>query len=107
MKRSRRETKVVETTVVIFRMDRQGIVFALLPELPTDIHGVYCTCYEHVGQHSSADYHGCIASSRPATPTEYGDLLIELERRGYHVDARRRATPVMHERRRLGRDFRR
>jgi hypothetical protein len=87
-------------TVVIFRADRDGIVFALFPELPADNHGIYCTAYQHLGQHCSADYHGCIFHSRPAKPSEYTALLIELEKRGYHVDVRRRATPDMHERRR-------
>jgi hypothetical protein len=89
------------TTVVVFRMDKEGIVFALFPELPADNHGTYCTAYQHVGQHCAADYYGCVARSRSAKPDEYADLLIELERRGYHVDVRRRATPIMHERRRL------
>ena len=90
----------METTIVIFRKDKEGIVFALFPELPADNHGIYCTCYQHIGQHCAADYHGCIANSRTAKPNEYADLLIELERRGYHVDVRLRATSVMHERRR-------
>jgi hypothetical protein len=89
------------TTIVIFRKDKDGIVFALMPELPADNHGIYCTCYQHIGQHCTADYHGCIANSRSANPDEYADLLIELERRGYYVDVRLRATSVMHERRRL------
>jgi hypothetical protein len=91
----------METTIVIFRADRDGIVFALMPELPADNHGIYCTAYQHIGQHCSADYFGCIQFSRPASPDEYADLLTELERRGYHVDVRSRATSVMHERRRL------
>ena len=90
----------METTIVIFRLDREGIVFALMPELAADNYGRSCTCYQHIGQHCAADYHGCIAASRPAKPNEYADLLIELERRGYHVEVRRRATPVMHDRRR-------
>ena len=87
-------------TVVIFRADRDGIIFALMPELPADNYGTYCTAYQHIGQHCAADYFGCIQFSRPASPQEYADLLIELERRGYHVEVRQRATPVMHERRR-------
>lgn len=86
-------------TIVIFRADRDGIIFALMPELPADNHGIYCTAYQHIGQHCAADYYGCIAQSCSAKPDEYSDLLIELERRGYHVEVRQRATPVMHERR--------
>jgi hypothetical protein len=89
------------TTIVVFRIDKEGILFALMPELPSDNHGTYCTAYQHVGQHCAAEYHACVARSRSAEPTEYQDLLLELERRGYHVDVRRRATPIMHERRRL------
>ena len=40
----------METTVVVFRMDKEGIVFALMPELPADNQGWYCTCYQHIGQ---------------------------------------------------------
>jgi hypothetical protein len=87
-------------TIVIFRADRDGIVFALMPELPADNQGWYCTCYQHIGQHCAADYYGCISQSRSAKPDKYSDLLIELECRGYHVEVRQRATPVMHERRR-------
>lgn len=88
------------TTVVVFRKDREGIIFALMPELPADNQGWFCTCYQHISQHCAADYHLCIFHSRPAKPDEYTDLLIELERRGYHVEVRERAAPVMHERRR-------
>jgi hypothetical protein len=90
----------MDTTIVIFRMGREGIVFALFPELPADTNGVYCTCFQHIGQHCAADYHGCIAASDPAAPAEYHDLFEELERRGYNLTVRQRATPVMHERRR-------
>jgi len=72
-------------TIVIFRKDRTGWkdCFALFPELPSDEHGRLCTAYQHVGQHSAADYYGCIAQSDPATPAEYADLLKELKRMGY------------------------
>ena len=91
----------METTVVIFRVDREGIVFALFPELPADNYGASCTCFQHVGQHCAADYHGCIAQSRPATPIEYADLAAELRQRAYHLQNRQRATYAMHQRRRL------
>ncbi len=92
--------ETIETTVVIFRMDREGNVFALFPELPADNHGFYCTCFQHIGQHCAADYHGCIAESRLATPDEYADLEAELRQRGYDLEIRQRATYAMHERRR-------
>lgn len=90
----------METTAVIFRVCREGIVFALFPELPADNHGIYCTAYQHLGQHCAADYDLCIENSRPAKPDEYRDLFEELERRGYHLQVHMRATAVMHERRR-------
>jgi hypothetical protein len=90
------------TTVVIFRKDRTGWrdCFALFPELPADNYGHFCESYQHVGQHATADYVGCIANSDPATPGEYRDLFEELERRGYNLVVKQRATPEMHERRR-------
>jgi hypothetical protein len=90
----------VNEIIVVFRRDRDGSVFALFPELPADESGRCCTAYQHVGQHCAADYHGCIANSDPASRAEYADLFNELERRGYHLSVRRRATPEMHERRR-------
>ncbi len=47
----------METTIVIFRRDKEGIIFALMPELPADNQGWYCTCYQHIGQHCAADYY--------------------------------------------------
>ncbi len=87
-------------TVVIFLRDRDGSVFALLPELPADEAGRCCTAYQHVGQHCAADYDLCVSRSDPAAPAEYRDLFEELERRGYDLTVRRRTTPDMHERRR-------
>jgi hypothetical protein len=91
-----------QPTIVIFRKDRDGFkdCFALFPEDPADIHGTYCSCYQHIGQHCAADYHGCIANSDPAKPAEYADLQQELEQRGYILSVRKRANPRMHEARR-------
>jgi hypothetical protein len=86
-------------TIVIFRRDCEGIVFALFPELPADYKGRYCTCFQHIGQHCAADYHGCIAQSDPAKPVEYAELLRELEQRGHNLTIRKRATSEMHQRR--------
>lgn len=68
-------------TLVIFRKYHDGEILALFPELPAD--RKHCTCYAHVGQHSAADYQGCIRSSRPATPDEYKALARELESAPY------------------------
>jgi hypothetical protein len=70
-----------DKTVVVFRMwkaEPKGC-FALFPFVPHDRNGLYCESYEHVGQHGGADYSGCIADSRPATPAEYAALKRELE----------------------------
>jgi len=91
--------ETIETTVVIFRMDREGAVFALFPELPADNYGYFCTCYQHIGQHCTADYQGCIAESRQATPAEYADLEAELRQWEYDLEIRQRATYAMHQRR--------
>ena len=87
---------------VIFRRDRTGRrdCFALFPELPGDDRGFFCTAYQHIGEHCAADYDRCVAHSDPAAAHEYVELYEELERRGYVLSVRRRATPEMHERRR-------
>ena len=91
-----------DTTIVVFRKDRDGYrdPFALFPELPSDIGGLFCTCYQHVGQHCGADYALCITNSDPASPAEYADLLEELRRIGYMLVIRKRASRISHERRR-------
>lgn len=76
---------------VIFRVSNEdGSVFALFPYNPATDR--YVTSYQHVGQHCAADYNGCIASSRPATPEEYAPLLQELRRIGYILRIIKRAN---------------
>lgn len=72
-------------TKVVFRVCKEGVVYALMPEIKADVAGRYCTSYEHVGQHGAADYYYCIATSRPAEPHEYQNLIDELGRVGYKV----------------------
>lgn len=79
--------KLKQVTRVVFRIwqvkgDRPDCL-ALFPDL-REASG-YITSYQHVGQHSAADYAGCIASSRPAKPEEYADLAKELTQRGYNL----------------------
>ena len=83
-----------DLTRVVFRVWREkgGDVFALFPGLPTDYLGRFCSCYEHTGQHSSADYGHCIRLSRPATHEEARDLAHELTGRGYKLQAIQRRT---------------
>jgi hypothetical protein len=102
----------MDKTVVIFRKDRPdkygfhtNDVFALMPEIPTDMYGDYCACYQHIGQHGGADYHHCIRTSKPASPAEYAKLKAEIEKiKDYAPDGwdiRKRATPQMHAKRRI------
>jgi hypothetical protein len=81
-------------TDVIFRVDTRknwlgnwtyGNVFALFPHEVADNKG-NVTSYQHVGQHSSADYNHCIKTSRIATENEYKDLKKELESIGYNLN---------------------
>jgi len=79
---------MVEPTIpAVFRFD--GDCFALFPTLEATRDGL-CTCYQHIGQHCAADYAGCIARSKPATPEQYADLLRELTRIGYRLRVVRR-----------------
>ncbi len=89
-------------TVVIFRTDlgRHGAVVALFPELPADVLGRFCLCYQHLGQHSSADTTVVIAQTRPAKPNEYAELKRELESIGYELDIREKVTRELGDRRR-------
>lgn len=74
-------------------------VFALFPTDPADNYGRYCTSYQHIGQHSGADYYHCIRNSRPATKTEARPLLTELRRIGYRPRVLKRAGRRHHEQR--------
>jgi hypothetical protein len=77
------ETEVVD---VIFRVDREGEVFALFPGLAGTRELHTCTSYQHVGQHGSADLAFCMRSSRKATEDEYMPLMRELQRVGYAMN---------------------
>ena len=80
-------------TDIIFRVDQskdfKGVVFALFPHEVCTMNGLVTT-YQHVGQHSSADYNGCIAASKLATPKEYADLKEEMESIGYDINVIKR-----------------
>lgn len=67
-----------EITQVIFRKYKEGDVIALFPYI-IETHEGSVSCYQHVGQHGSADYDGVIKSTVPATEEEYSDLKEELE----------------------------
>ena len=86
-------------TPTVFRIYRHGEGIALFPTLPADFQG-HCLCYQHVGQHGAADHAHVIASTRPATPGEYAELMAELSEIGYMVKPVRRLTRRMDEERR-------
>jgi hypothetical protein len=77
------ETEQPET-VVIFRVWKDdGSVIALFVEVPADLQGKFCNSYEHIGQHSGADFNGVCEGTRPATPAEFASLKRELESNPY------------------------
>ena len=82
-------------TMVIFRVYPDGDVIALFPCQDADILGRYCTSYEHIGQHGSADYEYVLSITRPASAKEAAPLVKELDGLGYNLAMRQRA-PVWH-----------
>ena len=70
-----------------------------LPTDPADNYGHLCTSYQHIGQHSGADYGLCIRNSRPATRREAAPLLTELRRIGYRPRVLQRASRRHHDER--------
>lgn len=87
------ETETMQVETVIFRVWRKGGgVLALFPHI--DAGRGLCSSYEHIGQHSGADYALCIRATRPARPKEYADLKRELQGIGYKLRVRQR-RPVL------------
>ena len=87
-----------EFTPVLFRVSRApkrngADVIAVFPCEPTDRTGTAMSCYAPIGQHGSCGY-GWYATTRPATPAEYADLLAELESApyGYRLKVYQRMT---------------
>lgn len=78
-----------EQTKVVFRKWPEGDILALFPDMNHGYGGL-CASYQHIGQHSGADYSHCIAATRPATLEEYAPLAAELESIGYGLKIRRR-----------------
>lgn len=70
-------------TDVVFRKFKDGEIMALFPyEIET---GRFVLSYQHIGQHSGADYNHFILGTEPATPEQYADLKKELENIGYNL----------------------
>jgi len=78
-------TQDTEPTKTIFRCWPDGNVLALFPRQAGTNDASTCGSYEHVGQHGAADAFHVMQTTRPAAPTEYADLLAELESIGYRV----------------------
>ena len=90
-------------TLVVFRRwpgSSGGDIIALFPAQPADYLGRFCDAYEHVGQHSGADYHGVVQVTKPLSDHEAADLIRELERIGYRLKSIRRVSRKRHEARR-------
>lgn len=67
-------------------------VVAVFPEIDAGVSlgkSPLCLSYEHVGQHSGAQYSNVISLTTPATPEEYAELKEELESLGYVLDVRK------------------
>jgi len=76
-------------TQIIFRVDKDNEIFALFPHEVSNNNGDV-TCYQHIGQHSSADYTHCIKQSKIATPTQSLPLYQELISLGYNLEVIRK-----------------
>ena len=72
-------------TLVIFKMEpgyKTASPVAFFPEEPFNPSPYECTCYAHIGQHSSACT-SYAAKLKPATLEQYAPLMRELESIGY------------------------
>jgi len=70
-------------TLVVFRKWSNGDIIALFP--CEDVGLGYCNSYEHIGQHSGADYTGVVKMTKLATQKEYIYLYKELQLIGYSL----------------------
>lgn len=81
-----------ETDLVVFRRWRDtGDLIALFPEIPADVHGLFCSSYEQIGQHGAADYWGVLQQTRPAGIEECTVFAEELQQIGYNLQPVKRA----------------
>jgi len=78
-------------TKVMFRK-MQGQILALFPAEAGIPSSHICSCYAHIGQHSSADLNYCISKSKPANESEYKSLYTELTKLGYNLIVVKRST---------------
>ena len=96
------QTEKTQIVPVVLRVWKGGRgVLALFPTIPHDRQGYFCSSFEHVGQHSKANYCGCIQNTRPATIEEGAPLVRELEGIGYRLQVVQRASATMHKNREI------
>jgi len=81
--------KTNDATTVIFRKFKEGDIIALFPYEIDNYHGD-CMSYMHVGQHSGANYFGCIKGTKPAKKEEYQNLYNELLSIGYKPEVKQK-----------------
>jgi hypothetical protein len=75
---------------VIFKKHADGEVFAAFPRICGNASPETMLGYAQMGQHSSYDM-GYVAECRPALPSEYAALKLEMERSiGYTLQVVRR-----------------
>ncbi len=79
----------METTEVIFRVEKDGSILAVFPYISYSGCN-YVTCYQHIGQHSEMRW-SYMSDTKPATPERYADLKAELESIGYNLKVIKRA----------------
>jgi len=94
------ETAEGTVTPTIFRRHADGEIIALFPTIPADTRAEHCLSYVHVGQHGAADPALVISRTRPATPDECRELMVELAGIGYVIVPVTRVTHRMDEERR-------
>lgn len=85
-----------EPVEVVFRAERGRfgtIVTAVFPRLPWNerLQPGVATCYAHLGQHGACSL-GWYRTTKLATEAEYAPLKAELERQGYTLKIRKRAS---------------
>lgn len=70
------------SSVTFRKFKDNGEIIALFPTVKNNWDGSLILSYMHEGQHGSASM-DILGETKPATASEYNDLLIELENIGY------------------------
>lgn len=74
------------TEVVFRKFNDDKSIIALFPYDVWNKQDFTCSSYQHIGQHSGADYLGVIERSKAATEAEYKELYNELTKQiGYNL----------------------